>query len=184
MSVPQDLYFIAIVPPEPVFSELQELRHHFSEKYNSSHALKSPPHVTLISPFSLNDGKEEELKSILKEFSEGYTDIEIELENFSTFGTKVIFVDVSKTEGLINIQQDLEKVTRSKGDIFNYNYDERSYHPHMTLAFKDLSKKNFHKAWKKFKDRTYHASFVAGAITLLKHNGKRWKVRDQFNLVE
>ena len=54
----QKLYFIALVPPEPIFTEVEELKNYFSQHFESSAALKSPPHITLHMPFRLKDDKE------------------------------------------------------------------------------------------------------------------------------
>ena len=70
-GVDQKLYFIALVPPEPIFTEVEELRTYFSHHFESSAALKSPPHITLHMPFWLKAGKEslliEQLEKITKE---------------------------------------------------------------------------------------------------------------------
>jgi hypothetical protein len=50
------------------------------------------------------------------------------------------------------------------------------------LAFKDLSKANFHKAWKEYEDRKFDEYFLAEKIFLLKHDGERWNVVEEFSL--
>ena len=44
-------YFVALIPPSPVYEEAQALKEYFREKYNSKAALNSPPHITLHMPF-------------------------------------------------------------------------------------------------------------------------------------
>ncbi len=170
-----NLYFIALVPPSPLKDEVQELKLEVKEKFNSSHSLNAPPHITLLSPFRLEDENEEKLNSLLEVFTQAFDPFEVKFNNFSTFPPRVVFIDVKKTPKLMEIQEKLEELARSNSDLFNYNYDERPYHPHLTLAFKDLTKKNFHKAWKEFQDRSFDASFKADTLYLLKHNGERWE---------
>ncbi|WP_421773042.1 2'-5' RNA ligase family protein [Gracilimonas sp.] len=174
------LYFIALIPPSPLRDEIQELKLEVKEKFNSSHSLNAPPHITLLSPFRLEDQNEDKLDSLIKQFTRSVNPVEVRLNNFSTFPPRVIFIDVEKSPALMDIQQKLEELARSHADLFNYNYDERPYHPHLTLAFKDLTKKNFYKAWKEFENRSFEASFNADSVFLLKHNSEQWEISRRY----
>ena len=57
------LYFIAIIPPDPIKSKIENIKLEFSKKYKTLHALKSPPHITLHPPFNM---MEDELDDICK----------------------------------------------------------------------------------------------------------------------
>ena len=177
-----NIYFIALIPPSPLKDEIQELKLEVKEKFNSSHSLNAPPHITLISPFRMDEEQEEELNALLQDFTRNVSPFEVCLNNFSTFPPRVIFIDVEKNPSLMEVQEKLEALARSNSELFNYNYDDRPYHPHLTLAFKDLTKSNFHKAWKEFKNRTFDASFEADALHLLKHNGEKWEAIADFPL--
>jgi 2'-5' RNA ligase len=170
------LYFIALIPPSPLKEEIQELKLEVKEKFNSSHSLNAPPHITLLSPFRLEDQNEDKLDSLLKVFTQAFKPFEVRLHNFSTFPSRVIFIDVEKSPALMDMQKQLEVLARSHAGLFNYNYDERPYHPHLTLAFKDLTKKNFYKAWKEFENRAFENSFTADALYLLRNDGQQWQV--------
>ncbi|MGN8224599.1 2'-5' RNA ligase family protein [Gracilimonas sp. BCB1] len=171
------LYFIALIPPSPLQDEIQELKLEVKEKFESSHSLNAPPHITLLSPFRLEDQNEVKLSSLIEDFTKSATPFEVQLRDFSTFPPRVIFIDVEKTPALMNMQEQLEELARSNPDLFNYNYDKRPYHPHLTLAFKDLTKKNFYKAWKEFENRDFDGSFTADTLHLLRHDGVRWQVQ-------
>ncbi len=174
------LYFIALIPPSPLKDEIQELKLEVKNKFNSSHSLNAPPHITLLSPFRLEDQNEDKLSSLIEDFTRSVHPFEIRLNNFSTFPPRVIFIDVEKSPSLMNMQNQLEELARSNADLFNYNYDKRPYHPHLTLAFKDLTKKNFYKAWEEFEHRDFEASFTAHSLHLLKHDGDRWQVQTSY----
>jgi 2'-5' RNA ligase len=49
------LYFIALIPPEPFFSEVLGLKNEVKDRFNSKAALNSPPHVTLHMPFRFKE---------------------------------------------------------------------------------------------------------------------------------
>ena len=58
------------------------------------------------------------------------------------------------------------------------------YTPHMTVTFKDLTEDNFKRAWKKYKHEKICFRFQADKLTLLKHNGENWVIKDHFELTE
>ncbi|HET8865450.1 MAG TPA: 2'-5' RNA ligase family protein [Gracilimonas sp.] len=182
MSSKTDLFLIAIIPPNPLGDKIQQLKLEVKEKFNSSHSLNAPPHITLLSPFGMDEELGDNLNSLLEVFAQGFQTLEIQLNDFSTFPPRVVFIDVKKSDPLMELQQKLEETARSKPDMFSYNYHEREYHPHITLAFKDLTKANFRKAWKEFEDRRFNEHFLAGDLSLLKHDGEQWSVIKEFSL--
>lgn len=176
------LYFLALIPPNPLKDEVHELKLEIKDRFDSAHSLKSPPHITLLSPFRLRGDAKVEVVNLLKNFSQDFKPFEVRLKNFSSFETRVIFIDVEKNSELLDIQLQLEKAARSNPDLFNYKYEERPYQPHLTLAFKDLTPENYNLAWEEFRNQPFDASFTANAIYLLKHTGKRWEVDREFLL--
>ncbi|MEX0721417.1 MAG: 2'-5' RNA ligase family protein [Balneolaceae bacterium] len=176
----QKLYFISLIPPSPLRDEIQKLKYYVRDKYNSSRSLNAPPHITLLAPFKLS-GAKEELSDMLDRFSSKWRSFKISFNHFSVFSPRVIFIDVEKSKELLQIQKHLENMARSNPDIFSYNYDEREYHPHLTLAFRDLSKADFYKAWDEFKHKKFEADFLTEKMSLLKHNGEQWKVVEEFD---
>lgn len=179
-SEPQ--YFIAIVPPEPVYSEAARLKLYFKEHHNSKASLNSPPHITLHMPFRWKAAKEELLIDALEKFAGTQRAFGITLHNFSCFEPRVIFINVSKSDSLEDLQKQLKRFCKQELNLFNADYKELAFHPHLTLAFRDLKKTEFYKAWDEFKEKKFEATVEIGAITLLKHDGKVWKVLKEFSL--
>lgn len=178
----QDLYFIALIPPEKLREQIQQLKLEVADKFKSSHSLNAPPHITLVSPFRISENQVSGLQSILEVYTQGNQPFQVDLKGYATFPPRVIFIDVNKSDELQQFQKKLEEMIRAD-DAFGYNYHERPFHPHITLAFKDLSKENFYKAWDEFKDRDLEESFVADHVYLLKHNGEIWEVYSEYSLV-
>jgi 2'-5' RNA ligase len=175
-------YFVAIIPPAPIFDDALELKVYFREKYNSKAALNSPPHITLHMPFLWKEEKEKKLVTKLREFVSRWDPVKVCLDNFSCFSPRVIFINVTESDALDQLQKNLHRFFKRELDIFNANYKERPYHPHLTLAFRDLRKAQYQLAWKEFAAREYKADFMADKIALLKHNGKSWDVLQEFSL--
>ena len=175
-------YFVAIVPPPPVFEEALVLKEYFKEKYGSKAALNSPPHITLHMPFLWNGEKEKKLIAKLQEFATRQDPIKVCLDNFSSFPPRVIFINVAESDALNELQKRLHRFFKQELDIFNANYKEEPYHPHLTLAFRDLKKDQYPLAWGEFSKKEFKAEFVADKVVLLKHNGKSWDVLKEFLL--
>lgn len=47
-----------------------------------------------------------------------------------------------------------------------------SFHPHMTVGYRDLTFENFQKAWKVYKEKEFKTKFLVNEISLLRHDGK------------
>jgi 2'-5' RNA ligase len=178
----RDLYFIALIPPAPVFDDALNLKLFFQEKYNSKAALNSPPHITLHMPFRWKKEKTEELTLKLSAFVKALDPIKVCLDNFSAFPPRVIFINVVRSEMLDALQRNIQRFCKKELNLFNANYGEEPYHPHLTLAFRDLRKNAFKEAWDEFKLKEYKAEFMADKLSLLKHDGKKWHLYKDFNL--
>jgi 2'-5' RNA ligase len=177
-------YFLAIVPSGPVYDEALKLKHYFKETYNSGAALNSPPHITLHMPFKWKESKEDRLIFALKEFTSQQKSFHVTLTDFGSFEPRVIFIDVQKNEVLGDLQKNLKRFCKTELNLFNADYKEFAYHPHLTLAFRDLKKVEFYKAWEEFKDKKLEASFTINSIALLKHDGKEWRIFKNLLLAE
>jgi 2'-5' RNA ligase len=173
-------YFIAIIPPEPAFSEIEKIKHEISQKYNNKSALRSPAHITLHMPFEMKEEKESFLVETLSSFC-FQKNFDVRLKDFSCFEPKVIFIDVLKNETLHALQEQLVYHIKSKLNIFNQYEDKRGYHPHVTIAFRDLKKTDFYLANEEYKTKMFDAEFGVNSFFLLKHTGKIWLPFKEFS---
>lgn len=172
-------YFIALIPSEPVFSETEKIKLEISQKYDNKSSLRSPSHITLHMPFEIKQEKEEGLIKTLSEFKFS-SSFDVQLKNFGCFEPKVIFINVVKNETLIILQKELVFHVKSTLNIFNQYEDKRGFHPHLTVAFRDLKKENFYLAYKEYQTKSFEASFSSKSFFLLKHDGKRWHPFKEF----
>jgi len=178
MKEKKTLYFIAVIPPELIQNEVTEFKNHFLEKYGIRQALKSPPHITLHPPFNWPESKEDDLKEGLTRFAAKNNRFSITLNGFGAFKPRVIFVDALHNKELELLFERIEYYLERKWDIDNQLRKGRKFNPHMTIAFRDLTKEQFFHSWPEFKDRNYQREFIANDISLLRHNGKFWDVID------
>jgi len=178
------LYFIALIPPEPVFTEVLEFKRIMASKYNASHSLKTPPHITMYKPIKLEEDREEDLAICMEDFAGTHQVVKIKLNGFSSFPPKVIFVKPEQIENLNLMFKDLIEFVKHELDIFDPSYAGRPQNPHMTIAHRDLDQNNYNEAWKVFKNKPYSREVIFDKISILKHNGNSWDVLEEFKFIK
>ena len=122
------------------------------------------------------------LKQSLSEFAIAQTPIPISLSGFSAFVPRVIYINVLRTTALLDLQQALLTHMEAGLGIAEPKAKQRPFAPHMTVAFRDLTKQNFRAAWPEFQHRSLEFEFVASHLTLLLHDGHRWDSYEDFSL--
>ncbi|WP_019498790.1 2'-5' RNA ligase family protein [Pseudanabaena sp. PCC 6802] len=172
--------FLALLPPRSIQAEIAEIQKYFSDRYDSRAALRSPPHITLQAPFTQSPENIAILHKSLKEFAHNFTTVPITLNGFAAFAPRVIYVDVVQSPALMAIQTELAQYMGTKVGIRDENARTRPFKPHVTVAFRDLSKPNFQAAWTEFKTRSISFEFDANFLTLLQHDGRRWHINAEF----
>lgn len=168
------LYFLAIIPDNPVHDEVYELKQVVKDRFGSKGALKSPPHITLHMPFKWRLDREDDLVSRLEAFDMKRKTFDIQLNGFDYFEPRVVFVDVADRGELRLLYQDLSKYVRRELKLLNADYKSRGFHPHMTIGFRDLKKPQFYEAKTYFDRQAYKGSIEVKGFWLLKHDGQQW----------
>ncbi len=182
MKSSEQLFFIALLPPVEIQNEITQIKQYFAQNYNSRHALKSPPHVTLQPPFKRLIEELNPLENCLTELAKTYVPIPITLSGFGAFPPRVIYVNVLKTPELLQIQSALMTQLEITLNLIDQVSKTRPFSPHMTVAFKDLSRQNFQAGWQEFQTKPLQYQFIVPQLTLLIHTGKKWKIQSEFPL--
>lgn len=177
------LYFIAILPPENIRLEVEKMKIEIKQKFNIKHALKLPAHFTLQIPFRRDENEEDLLLKNLQKFSEKQRSFQARLKDFDHFSNRVIFIPVEEPLPFKRLHKALQKMLLKIHD-FAENEIALKIHPHITLATRDLNRRDFSKVWDHFRDRNYSAQFEAKDLVLFKHNGKTWDIYRKFSLAK
>lgn len=180
MNLQKRRFFIALLPPQPIQDDVREIQQYFAEHHDSRAAQKSPPHITLQPPFEWELAEVSRLKNSLEEFARSQPNVPITLSGFGAFAPRVIYVNVLKTPELLNLQRALMAYMEASCGIGDRVSQQRPFAPHMTVAFRDLSRQQFRVAWSEFQNRPLAFEFTAHQLTLLLHDGKRWNVDTEF----
>ena len=180
MSGLKALYYIAVVLPSPQADAVKTLQNRVHTEYHSRAALRSPPHITLQAPFRLALDQVGVLKQVLTEFASSYSPVSIELDGFGCFPPRVVFVRVIENQALSLIQHDLIKTLTEHQIVGSGEQALRAFHPHVTIAFRDLIQRHFRSLWGEVEHKSFVDRFTAEGITLLRHNGKIWTAEADF----
>ncbi len=173
------LYFIALIPPEAIAQEVQAFKLLAAEKFHTRRALRSPAHITLFPPFRLRPAEDlERLTLTLKAFAARQKTFLVGLHGFAAFRPRVIYVDIVPNDRLTELQTTLEEILAESMELENPS--AHGFHPHMTIAFKDLTRSRFPEAWAYFSQQNYYRSFTVDTLYLLQHEPAGWKVSGQF----
>jgi 2'-5' RNA ligase len=174
-SKTHSMYFVAIVCPGKVDQKVLHLKHWMKEQFGCVVALRSPAHITLIPPFWWDEIREKELLQTLQSFTPSTGELEIRLEGFSHFGKRVLFITVKEDPALPEIKKQAElHFIKASGEAINQ--DDRPFHPHITIANRDIKPSDFIKAWEHFSKKEFKQVFQTRTVSLLKLGFGKWNV--------
>jgi 2'-5' RNA ligase len=174
----KELFFVALLPDEQIQREITRFKQYAARHFGSRHALRSPPHITLFPPFRWLPDRLPEIEACLGRAAAAERPFELELNNFNCFPPRVIFVDVAPSEALQGLHRRLKE---RLGEELALAGDQRpTFNPHLTVAFKDLQRSLFSKAWEYFSAIEYQRRFRAEKLVLLEHHAQGWAVLAEF----
>lgn len=179
MDQNKNLFFLAVLPPEDIQEEVKRIKLIFKNQYDAGHALNSPAHLTLVPPFQWPAEKETLLTESLDYFSLNEELFDVELNGMGAFKPRVIYIDVEKNEFLKDLHDRLRNFLDDNWNISELLRGNKPFNPHMTVAFRDLTKDNFFTAWDEFKNKRFQALFTVNKIVLLVHHRHQWEVRHE-----
>lgn len=115
-------FFLGLRLPAALEEQVEAWRRQFS-------APRTVAHITVIPPFTWEGGTKE-LITLLKQALGSVKPFELHGEGLGSFDTRVLFVNVSLSTQLTELQNKLAQALRQRGILI----DERPYAPHITLA--------------------------------------------------
>lgn len=179
-AMPANLYLIALLPPEPLRARVLALKEEMRDRFGARHALKSPAHITLQMPFRLLPETEPVLLRLLEGFVGRQWPFGIDLQGFDAFPPRVLFIRIADHQPVSTLESSLRAALAGEAAL-QLGASDLPFHPHMTIATRDLSEPAFYRAWAEFKDRPFEGAFGVHSLFLLKHNGQFWEVYREFN---
>jgi 2'-5' RNA ligase len=179
MNNSKKMFFLAVMPPDLLQDEVKNIKLIFRDRYGSGHALNSPAHLTLIPPFYWPGHQEKDLIHSLDNFCLTESPFQVQLNDFGAFRPRVIYIDVVENKKLARLHERLNNYLDDKWKINELLRGNKPFNPHMTVAFRDLTREKFNLAWEEFKNKSFNGVFSVNKIVLLMHHEKHWEVYHQ-----
>lgn len=168
------LYYIAAICPEDINVQVNVFKQYMQEKYGSRAAQKSPAHLTIVPPFKAEEDMEKQLRDFVDTYSFGMIPFDIQLKNFEHFGTHVLFVDVVENESLKAMEQDIN--TQFSSEFPSIIFRTRpEFHPHVTIATRDIPEHRFEEIWAHFQQQQMDAVYPCKALSVMKLTRGIWQ---------
>lgn len=177
-------YFIGLLPPPEIQAQVNRFKQDFADRFASRKAQNSPPHITLFPPFAWQPEQEAALEAVLAAFAQAHPPLSMQLNGFGAFVPRVIYVHVVNSPELNQLQQALMVHLEQKLGIVDLKAKHRPFKPHLTIAFRDLTKQNFRAGWEEYQHKSFNHVFMASGLTLLLHNGRFWEAKSEFAFAE
>lgn len=174
------LYFIALLPPENLLKQIKKIKEELAEKHGPKHALRLPGHITLIPPFRREEEEDESLLlNLFESFSKQQQPFNLKFDGFGAFRPRVIYIKVQKNEILFNLQEKL-RLFLENGNIIEPKDNPENFRPHITIASRDLKRRDFKKIWQEYKDQDFSGKFEVDSLCLFKQLENRWRIYREF----
>lgn len=169
------LYLVAVLPPEPIFSQTWALKQEVHQLTGSRNAVRLPPHITLVPPLRQPDEFEARCTTALTEFAAAQPPFTVGLQDFAWFGNRTLFVHVHEAVAIKAFHAALtEWCAQHLPEVPREN---RPFTPHLTLATRDLPVAQVPELRQLFGARSYAATFEVQHLTLFRHDGRQWQPR-------
>ncbi|NJN88710.1 MAG: 2'-5' RNA ligase family protein [Leptolyngbyaceae cyanobacterium SL_7_1] len=174
-------FFIALVPPVEIQSYAEGVIRELGDRYHTRTA-KAPPHVTLQPPFEWHLEERHRLIQCLAEFAHHAKAVPVNLVGFGAFAPRVLYINVVRTPGLLELQAALMAQLAAILAIVDPKSQQRPFAPHLTVASRNITRQTFRAAWEELRSRPVEFEFVGDRLVLLQHDGQRWQIHREFPL--
>ena len=183
MNQQSQLKLIALLLPDAISQHVKNEQQFIAKTWGPKHALRTPPHITIIPPLSVTDDEEKSLLKIGEKIRQSTHVFTLHLDQYDTFKPRVVFIHLSDSSELNVLhdlwRKDLMKIMPHLMD----RYPERPYHPHITLANRDVTPDQFKKIWAHYAEKTYTASFQINTFWILNHEHHGWVKEKEFQFI-
>ncbi|MDB5252523.1 MAG: hypothetical protein JWP27_1692 [Flaviaesturariibacter sp.] len=171
----KELYFAALVLPEELNTEIAVYKQRMLDDFGCRVALRSPAHITLLPPFRMDAAQESALVAALDDCLAGISPFMVSTNGFGSFRPRTIFIEPVMSDALAALKKQVDVFARNNTS-FGAAADVRPFHPHITIATRDLSREAFAVAWTDWADQPFAREWRADGLSLLRMGQKKWEV--------
>lgn len=171
--------WIGIVLPKKIFNEILKIEKEISKKYNTYHSLESKigPHITITYQMNVNTKDFKKIDKVVNKISKEIKTFKINIKGISKFyKNRVIYLKVLESRELDDLYKKLSGNIKYFGKV-------RTFTPHVTIAYSDITKENFKKAFKEVENKKIYYNINVNKIYLGKSKpAERIKIFKSFKL--
>lgn len=178
-AYPINQYMVIIRPPYPVEQRIRKIKNELKEDF-SLQSLQLQGGYILIARFSQYAQLEQKLTDKIKLIAMEAAPFKIELNDYFSHPDHVVGLKIANTAGIQKVQKSFredQRLLHVPGQSAYFNA-----YPALSLASR-LQPEQYGAIWKKYKNRHFHASFVANHMILLrkKAGSPQWLVIDELH---
>lgn len=170
-NLPHHTHFIGIPVPTDLEDTIFECRNYMHEVYGCKSGYGTPPHITLIAPFSLpenlddNDVLDALSAAMTQAFVQGAFPFEVKISGFGCFSDRTLFAHVEDSNCWQKIYSIFSKAFTQKipGCI---KRTDRKFYPHLSVANRDIPTSAMNKVLKHFAELNLNETFIAEEIAI------------------
>jgi 2'-5' RNA ligase len=158
-------YLLVLSPHEELWKRIQKVKEEFADKYKTSVARYTKPHITLVN-FVTWDMMEERILQRLQMIAMGVAPFKVELRDFGSFPSHTIFINVVSKLPVQNLVKEIKEAQR----LMKLNKENKPHfidEPHLTICRK-LKPWQYEQGWLEYSNRHFTGRFIADSMLLLK----------------
>ena len=159
-------YLLVLNPHEELRSKIMKVKQEFYNEYKASTALGGKPNIILAN-FLQYEMMEERLLNRLKVVAMGFHPIKVELRDFGSFPSHIIYINVVSK---VPVQTLVKEIRHETQRLMKLNDDNKPHfilEPHLTIARK-LQPWQYEKGWLEYSNKSFTGRFIADGMLLLK----------------
>lgn len=173
------MVYFSLVCPDVVSREIRGFQQWLFLRHGARAAMKSPAHITLVAPFWWPAERLDALSAHAAAFHFAPPKVSLRLDGFGHFGKRVLFVRVEAPPELQALQEAFNSHMRLMAGS-TLKQDDRPFHPHVTIATRDMTPAAFRDAWEHFSRIEYGAAMDLDAISMMLQRPGAWDIHHSF----
>jgi 2'-5' RNA ligase len=171
----KQLYFTALVLPDELNAEIAVFKQRMLNDFGCRISLRSPAHITLLPPFRMDAPDETALVEALDTCCALLAPFRVETAGFGAFPPRTLFIEPVLTADLKTVRNAMADFARAY-PTFGAVADARPFHPHITIATRDLTREAFEAAWANWGALPFVRRWEATGVETLRMGQKKWEV--------
>ncbi len=159
-------YQLVLLPHEALRNKIMQVKQHFSDTYESTNALYSRPHITLVKfvQYQLTEAK---LVNRLQDVAMGCPPVKIELKDYGSLPSHSIFINIGSKIPLHNLVKNIRQQAQQLMKLNAVNKPHFIMEANINIATK-LLPWQYEKGWLQYSHLSFTGRFIADGMLLLK----------------